>query len=156
MIIQDKTLLKEPCLAVVDNGLEIAAQLIIELEKHPTGIGLSAPQIGIQERVFVFQKSSGLIAFAINPIIVEKRYPYLNHEESCLSFPDKFVNTIRYRQVIWKDDFKKEPVEMFGRDALVWAHEFDHLDGILMFDRTEPGKYDKCFCGSEEKYKFCC
>ena len=157
MIVTNESELRSKCKVVEpERGLEIGAKLALELEKSSDGIGLAAPQIGIDGRVFVFIKEDGGLVFAINPTILSREDPFLYAKEGCLSFPGKTIKRIRYNKLVWKDQFRKDAFTLEGRDAVVFDHENDHLDGVLMFDRAEPSKYDKCFCGSEEKYKFCC
>jgi peptide deformylase len=155
MIIEDKDKLRVVCESVEsDEGLRIGELLIQELRKHSSGIGLAAPQIGINKRVFALRDKEEGFKIFLNPSVVRKQDPYLNKFEACLSFPGKFSDTIRYKQVSLSS--YNGQVELNALPALVAQHECDHLDGVLMFDRAEPKKYDECFCGSREKYKFCC
>lgn len=124
MIVTQKDQLRNICEKVEPSeGLEVAAKLAFELESNQNGIGLAAPQIGINKRVFVLLKEDGGLLFVINPILLDKKHPYLNEVEGCLSFPNKTVSTIRYREIFWKDEFRKDIFKLEGRDALVFQHE---------------------------------
>lgn len=157
MILKEESKLREVCEKTsLSEGLKIGSVLISELEKNKNGIGLAAPQIGINKRVFVIKKDlKESPRIFINPVILKKENPFLNINEGCLSFPKSFVNTIRYRNIQAIDDLNQEPYELSGLDAICFEHENDHLDGIIMFDKREPKKYDLCFCDSKKKYKFC-
>lgn len=157
MILKDESALREVCEEVsIDEGLQIGSLLISELEKSKNGIGLAAPQIGIHKRVFVIKKNERDIPkIFINPKILKKEEPFLNKDEGCLSFPNTFINTIRYRKLQVIDDLTQKSYELNELDAICFEHENDHLDGVIMFDRKEPNTYDLCFCDSGKKYKFC-
>lgn len=157
MIIKEKNKLRAISEEVsVEEGLEIGSKLILELENHSNGIGLAAPQIGINKRVFVIKREkTNIPTIFINPKIIKKEYPYLFKGEGCLSFPEVLMNTIRYKNITAIDDLTKSSYLLKGIDAVCFEHEFDHLNGTLMFDKVEPLKYDLCFCDSGKKYKFC-
>lgn len=156
MIVKNKEKLKKVQERVdPDLGLSIAADLSVALDDEG-GIGLAAPQIGEQGRVFVIQRKDGSVLFAINPEIHSKDEPFIHRGEGCLSFPGKRVDTIRYNRITWTDSFREEPQSLVGIDAVAFQHEENHLDGILMFDVRVPKRYDPCFCGTGKKYKFCC
>lgn len=106
------------------------------------GVGLAAPQIGENLRVFVIdvgvdQKSMNPITF-INPKILKKTGG-VNSYEGCLSFPEAYTNVRRYKYVKIKAlDEKGRPFILEADDGSLLAraiqHEFDHLDGILFVD----------------------
>lgn len=108
------------------------------------GVGLAAPQIGENYRVFVIDTSSGdeplnPIVF-INPKIIKKSGAFVSHE-GCLSFPDVYTDVRRYFNVTIKAlDSNGRPFVIEAKDGslLVKAiqHEFDHLDGILFIDHA--------------------
>lgn len=162
MIVSCKEKLREVCeRASLEEASEIIKKLADSLKQNPDGIGLSAPQIGINKRVFIigFPSDGKQIFWSfVNPEIIRKEEPYIVRDEGCLSFPNIFVDTIRYKKIEYADEIttSKHLDKLEGIRALVFQHELDHLDGILMFDRQAPKKYDPCFCGSEEKFKFCC
>ncbi len=106
------------------------------------GVGLAAPQIGENLRIFVIDtgtdpKTMNPITF-INPKIL-KLEGAINSYEGCLSFPDAYTNVRRYKYVKVKaTDIKGKPFIMEVKDGSLLAraiqHEFDHLDGILFID----------------------
>lgn len=136
----------------------ILGSLLSTIENSDTGAGLAAPQIGFLKKVFIAKLSDGLRYF-INPKIEKLENPFINKNEGCLSFPGKWISTIRYEKVgvSYYDEFGKlhrDTIENFG--AIIVQHEYDHLEGKLMFESSPPEKYDECFCGSGKKFKFCC
>lgn len=106
------------------------------------GVGLAAPQVGENVRVFVVDvgtdpKTMNPITF-INPKIIKKDGA-VNSYEGCLSFPDVYTNVRRYSYVKIKAlNIKGRPFVMEVKDGTLLAraiqHEFDHLDGILFID----------------------
>ncbi len=106
------------------------------------GVGLAAPQIGENLRVFVIDtgtdpKTMNPITF-INPKIL-KLEGAINSYEGCLSFPDAYTNVRRYKYVKVKAiNIKGKPFILEAKDGSLLAraiqHEFDHLDGILFID----------------------
>lgn len=108
------------------------------------GVGLAAPQIGENYRIFVIDVSSNdeplnPVVF-INPKIIKKSGAFISNE-GCLSFPDVYADVRRYSNIMIKalnSDGKSFVVEATGETLLVKAlqHEFDHLDGILFIDHV--------------------
>ena len=104
MIITDKnkiTQVCKPCKSV-EEGEEIGAKLLKILTESTSGIGLAANQIGINKRVCVINVKEPLVL--INPKIVEKSKEQFIFPEGCLSFPDKKVRTIRYKDIVVEAD----------------------------------------------------
>ena len=142
MIVKDKTKLQKKCSPVsVKEGEEIGVRLLHELRDSQNGIGLAANQIGIHKRVCVINVKEPLVL--INPKIVEKSEEKFIFPEGCLSFPDKKVRTIRYKDIVVEADNHKGKLS-FSADSkeindafecVCVQHEIDHLDGITMFDR---------------------
>ena len=106
------------------------------------GVGLAAPQIGENLRVFVIDVSSNNEPLCplvfINPKIIKKSGA-VNSYEGCLSFPEAYTNVRRYKNVMVKAlDIHGKPVVREATDGSLLAraiqHEFDHLDGILFID----------------------
>ena len=106
------------------------------------GVGLAAPQVGENLRVFVIDVSTGKeplnpLVF-INPKIIQKSGACSSYE-GCLSFPEAYTDVKRYAYVKVKAlGLNGKPFIMEGKDGSLLAraiqHEFDHLDGILFID----------------------
>lgn len=130
------------------------------------GVGLAAPQIGVNLRVFVIdvgvdKKTMNPITF-INPKILKKEGA-VNSYEGCLSFPEAYTNVRRYSSVKVKAlDIKGRPFILEVTDGSLLAraiqHEFDHLDGVLFIDHcrnrfdADKALMDKGLGAVEEKY----
>lgn len=100
------------------------------------GVGLAAPQVGVLRRVVVIDVGEGLIEL-INPEIVETEGQQRT-EEGCLSLPDDVGYVIRPAKVkVRALDRNGEMREYEGEELLAkaFAHEIDHLDGILFTDK---------------------
>ena len=107
---------------------------------HYEGIGLSANQIGISERVFVMmlniETEETITCF--NPRIVKRYEDDIWFEEGCLSFPDEIINIQRPNRIVVKyedEDKKDHKIKLDGLAARVFLHEFDHLEGIVFTER---------------------
>jgi peptide deformylase len=108
------------------------------------GVGLAAPQIGENYRVFVIDTSSGEedlnpIIF-INPKIIKKSGAVVSHE-GCLSFPEAYTDVRRYANVMVKamDETGRSFVLEAKEGSLLARaiqHEFDHLEGVLFIDHA--------------------
>ena len=108
---------------------------------HYEGIGLSANQIGISERVFIMMLNieTEEIITCFNPRIVKRYEDNVWCEEGCLSFPDEIINIQRPDRIVvkYEDENKKDhKIKLEGFAARVFQHEFDHLNGI---DFTQRG-----------------
>lgn len=108
------------------------------------GVGLAAPQIGENYRVFVIDTSSNdeplNPMIFINPKIIKKSGAFISNE-GCLSFPEVYTDVRRYKNVTIKAlDNHGRPFVMEANDGCLLAkaiqHEFDHLDGILFIDHA--------------------
>ena len=108
------------------------------------GVGLAAPQIGENLRVFVIDV--GMDAKTMNPITfinhkILKKEGAVNSNEGCLSFPEAYTNVRRYSYVKVKAlDIKGRPFILEASEGSLLAraiqHEFDHLDGVLFIDHS--------------------
>ena len=102
---------------------------------HYEGVGLSANQIGINERVFVMilHMETEEIITCFNPRIIKKYKDCGWFEEGCLSYPDEIINVNRPNRIVVKyedEDKKEHKIKLEGFAARVFQHEFDHLEGI--------------------------
>ena len=107
---------------------------------HYGGVGLSANQIGIGERVFimVLNMDTEETITCFNPRIIKRYDDNVWCEEGCLSFPDEIINVKRPDRIIVKyedEDKKDHKIKLSGMAARVFLHEFDHLEGIVFTER---------------------
>lgn len=131
-----------------DDELRELARDMLETMYAAPGIGLAAPQVGINRRLLVIDISGGQepghqIVLA-NPLLLEEE-GLQKEEEGCLSIPGFTAPVERPRKVrVAGQDLQGAPVEITGEDLLARAlcHEIDHLDGILYLDRISPLKRD--------------
>jgi peptide deformylase len=105
------------------------------------GVGLAAPQIGVNRRVAVIDLSVGADPSArialVNPVVVESSGEQ-KEEEGCLSIPDlvePVVRPARVRATFFDGDGEPRELEGTGLLARALSHEIDHLNGILYVDR---------------------
>jgi len=102
------------------------------------GIGLAAPQIGLDLAVFVMGNETESHAL-FNPRIVSVGKEIVQMQEGCLSFPGLYLNVKRPESVIiqYEDlEGKTQDRELKGIMARVFLHEYDHLMGICFTDRV--------------------
>ena len=107
---------------------------------HYGGVGLSANQIGIGERVFimVLNMETEETITCFNPRIIKRYDDNVWCEEGCLSFPDEIINVERPDRIIIKyedEDKKDHKIKLSGMAARIFLHEFDHLEGIVFTER---------------------
>lgn len=114
------------------------------------GIGLAAPQIGLDIRLLVFDldplqedfpEFAGMKKVMINAQIEELNGPEVSREEGCLSLPGIHESVVRQEglRIRYMDENFEEKVEVFeGFPARVVQHEYDHLEGVLFIDRISP------------------
>ena len=102
------------------------------------GIGLAAPQVGIQKRLFVYDIGEGPQTL-VNPEIVDSDGEW-TFEEGCLSVPGLSFEIIRPKEVhlIGRDlNGNEVSIEADELLARLFQHELDHLDGVLLLDHLE-------------------
>jgi peptide deformylase len=105
------------------------------------GIGLAATQVGVLRRVFVFQRAEDEVAAIVNPEIVEHSDETDVADEGCLSIQGISVPVERSLEVtiVGKDENGSDVrYDLDDYAARCVQHETDHLDGVLMIDRTTP------------------
>lgn len=159
--------------------LNIFGQLESTLkESKRPGVGLHGSQIGYALNACIIripenekQHIHAVHLNMINPKILKFEEPGIMMKEGCLSLPDTFVDTIRYRVVTaeWMDyDLKiQQKAVFYGFEAVVMAHEVDHGMGVIITDKRAPeqekpketGRNAPCpWCadkGIKIKYKKC-
>ena len=102
---------------------------------HHKGVGLSANQLGINERVFVMIRDIEFneIIVCFNPQIIKTYKEKVEMEEGCLSYPDLFLKITRPKKIIVKYedvDKKIHKLKLDGLSARIFLHEYDHMEGI--------------------------
>lgn len=100
------------------------------------GVGLAAPQVGINKQIIVVKYANTDIVM-LNPVITKHKNTKLvtSIDEGCLSFPNKRVNITRYKRVIVSGfDLQFKPLQIDARNflAFIFQHEVDHLHGITI------------------------
>ena len=123
----------KPCGVNLDR--HFLAKTLIENMLHHNGVGLSANQIGIDERAFVMMRDveNNEILVCFNPKIVKSYDESIWFEEGCLSFPGKTINVYRPKKIIVKyedADKKRHKMKLDGLASRVFQHEYDHMEGI--------------------------
>lgn len=122
-----------------DEDLERLVERMTQLMHEAHGVGLAATQVGVLRRVFVFA-DDGEDRVLVNPVITKTSKETEVDDEGCLSLRDVLVPVERAQKVTVEGvDAKGEAVklELEAPSARVVQHELDHLDGLLIIDRTD-------------------
>jgi peptide deformylase len=126
--------------AEFDESLAADGERMVGLMHDAIGVGLAATQLGILRRLLVFQAGMDAVpTLLVNPEIEWVSDEVATAEEGCLSLPGIVVDVERPLFVRVRGlDATGEPlmIEGSGLEARVLQHEIDHLDGVLMIDRT--------------------
>lgn len=115
---------------------------MLDTMRDAPGVGLAAPQVGVLERIFVWEVEERHGA-VIDPVIVDRSRQMVEDEEGCLSLPGLVFPVVRHAGVtIEGRDENGEPLRLQADELLarVFQHEIDHLDGILFPDRLPDDK----------------
>lgn len=124
-----------------DAALSNLAEKMEALMVDANGVGLAATQVGVLQRMFVFSAGEDDVRAIVNPEIAEQSEERGTDDEGCLSIQGVLVPVERSVSItlVGKDvdgaDLRLELDEMVARVA---QHELDHLDGVLILDRTTP------------------
>ena len=113
------------------------AQDMLDTMREAPGVGLAGPQVGVLERIFVWEvgDESGVV---LNPVITDRSDDTDVAEEGCLSLPGVYYPVERSTRVIVEgSDLDGNSVVLEADELLarVCQHEIDHLDGVLFIDR---------------------
>jgi peptide deformylase len=123
----------------VNGNLVALAETMYETMYEAVGVGLAAPQIGVQRRIFTYDVGEGPHTI-INPEIVAASGEW-TFNEGCLSVPGMHFEIVRPKVVTLRGiglDGSEIEIEADEQLARVFQHEIDHLDGVLLLDRLEP------------------
>jgi peptide deformylase len=123
-----------------DDALREEVRRMGQLMHDALGIGLAATQLGVMHRVLVYRVDPDApVAAVINPVLEWSSKDEEAFEEGCLSLPSVLVDVERpiHVRVRAQDEHGEEIlIEASGLEARVLQHEMDHLDGVLILDRT--------------------
>lgn len=123
----------------IDGALVRLASDMVEVMYDAGGVGLAAPQVGVQKRLFVYQLGDEDPMTIVNPTISEWRGEW-EYEEGCLSVPDLFFPIVRPKEIHltgWNLDGAEVSIEADELEARCLQHELDHLDGKLLLDMLD-------------------
>lgn len=146
-----------------DENLAKLAEEMFEVMYEDDGVGLAAPQVGVNIRMMVFNETGErehpeAQVVLVNPRIVTASKDTSVFEEGCLSFPKLYGDVVRPNKVRVKAQDLKGKSFFINIDkfpARIFQHEFDHLQGTLFCDRMEKDVLDSLrdeLVAMEEKY----
>ena len=141
----------KPVLKVTEEHAELVDMMEV-IMRSANGIGLAAPQLGILQRIFIYDSGDGLQAI-INPKILQHKGSQVG-VEGCLSIPGLYGDVERANEVVVKGvDQHGKPIRIRaeGLTARVIQHENDHLDGILFIDTADPDTLHTVAPGEHEE-----
>ena len=138
-------LLRQPAkrISKVDNGVrELAKDMLLSMYSAK-GIGLAAPQVGIQKRLLVidlnFEDPNEPPNVFINPEIISSSATLDTYEEGCLSIPGVYLNVLRPSSIklSYRDEMgRPKKMTADGLMARCIQHEIDHLNGVCFVDKV--------------------
>jgi len=143
-----------PILKVSLSGLsedldrETLTENLVETMREYKGIGLSAPQCAVMERVFVMYSdiNEQKIMACYDPHILEYSEKTVLMDEGCLTYPGLWLKVRRPISIkaCWEDTKgTKGEYELFGLEARIFQHEYDHMEGLVFIDHVSKLKLDR-------------
>lgn len=140
--------LREKCIEVTkfDDSLRILVDAMYETLEEAQGVGLAAPQVGVNSRFFIVSLPDGTKQTFVNPQITGTSVETNPYEEGCLSLPGVYHDVERPSKVIISAQDVTGQSFSFkasGLMARVIQHEYDHLDGLLFVDRLNDRDKEK-------------
>lgn len=128
----------------IDGKIIRLTQAMLQAMYKAPGLGLAAPQIGVQKQIFVYDIDGEPVTL-LNPKIVESRGEWV-YDEGCLSIPGLYVEMLRPKEVLLEAvDLNGNTIQVEADELLarLFQHELDHLNGVLMFDRMTPDQREE-------------
>jgi peptide deformylase len=122
----------------VDGKLKQLADDMVATMYDAPGVGLAAPQVGVQKRMFVYDTGDGP-RVVVNPVLSEGRGEW-TYEEGCLSVPGLAWPIVRPAEVhLTGYDLDGNEISIDADEFLarVFQHEVDHLDGVLLVEHLD-------------------
>ena len=137
--------MREPARPVSEfsDDLRALVERMTRLMDDANGVGLAGNQVGLLRRLLVYRpdREDAESRALVNPTIVERSEELATDEEGCLSLGPLRVPVERHvRVTVAAQDEHGDPVRVEAADleARILQHEIDHLDGVLIIDRTSP------------------
>jgi len=137
--------LRQPAkrIAKVDDSIRQLAKEMLQTMYSAQGIGLAAPQVGVNKQLLVVdcEPDNPDVAplIMINPQVIRMGKELCLVEEGCLSIPNVFLDVVRPKviEVSYKDEHGRPQKRQFGDlPSRVIQHEMDHLNGVMFVDRV--------------------
>ena len=122
----------------IDGRLARLAEDMLATMYEAPGLGLAAPQVGVEKRLFVYDVGDGP-QIVVNPRVVETRGEWV-YDEGCLSIPGLAFELLRPKEVHltgYDLDGNELSIEADELLARCFLHELDHLDGVLFIERLD-------------------
>ena len=142
IITEENNLLRKKCVPILKESPKYMNNLInnmIDLLIESKGVGLAAPQVGVNKRIFIAVLDLERIEVFVNPTVLSCSEEMELDEEGCLSIPGKVGDVLRHKTVTVKYFTGREikTTTFEGLNARIIQHEYDHLNGILYTDKAE-------------------
>jgi peptide deformylase len=127
---------RAPDITEIDGALVQLTEDMVDTMRAAPGVGLAAPQVGVQKRLFVYQMPDENPKVVINPEITESRGEW-EYEEGCLSVPGLYFPIVRPKEVhLTGYDLEGNEISIEADElrARLFQHEVDHLNGTLLLE----------------------
>ena len=126
----------------VDAALVRLSEDMVDTMRAAPGLGLAAPQVGVQKRLFVYEvpEDGQGPKTIVNPVITETRGEW-EYEEGCLSVPGLYFPIVRPKEIhLTGYDLEGNEVSLEADELLarLLQHEMDHLEGRLLLELLDP------------------
>jgi peptide deformylase len=130
---------RAPDVTEIDGALAQLTEDMLDTMRAAPGLGLAAPQVGVQKRLFVYEIGDEGPKVVINPEITESRGEW-EYEEGCLSVPGLYFPIVRPKEVLltgYDLEGNEISIEADELRARLFQHEVDHLNGTLLLEHLD-------------------
>ncbi len=151
-------ILREKCkpVKIFDSALGMLIDAMFTTMAEANGVGLAAPQVGVDSRLFVVDIPDFGKRVFINPQIIETSVELSCAEEGCLSVPGLWHDVTRPASIVVQAQDERGKAFTLKADGLLARaiqHEYDHLNGILFIDRLDEEEQEKMLKAWEKRAK---
>lgn len=149
LVFHPDPLLKQRCETIhrFDQNLKSIVDQMLDVMYSSGGVGLAAPQVGLGMDLFLVDPTGGEtrdgLVVMVNPVLTFPNPRKVRMNEGCLSIPGTYLDVERpdVVQVTFQDvKGNVKAITLDGWPSRITQHEYDHLRGVLMFDRIETGR----------------